>query len=171
MKQLAQLEAKLEVAFKDLPKIPKSGKDGIIGVMPYLALIFGALQVVSAYWVWRIIQNYDRVADVFNQYSSFYVKEVADLGSFDRGIIYLGALVVLVSGVIGILAYKPLLNKERRGWDLLFLASVVNVVYSVIAVFIQGRGIGSLVFGLLGSAIGFYILFQIKEAYTKKSAQ
>ena len=170
MKQVTQIENKLEGAFKDFPKIPKSGRDSIVQIMPWIALIFGVLQVLVAWGVWGIARTADRLTDVVNTYAAFYTAERVHLSAFDRSAIYLGALVLLVSVIIGIMAYKPLVAKERRGWDLLFLASLVNVAYSVVAIFINGRGFGSFIMGLIGSAIGFYLLFQIKGAYTAKSA-
>ena len=169
MKQVQQIEAKLEGVFKDFPKLPKSGKDGLVGIMPWLALIFGVLQIFAAWGVWSLARNVDRLADTVNNYAAFYTAQAVTLSGVDRAFIYLGAIVLLVSGVIGVMAYKPLLSKERRGWDLLFLASFVNLGYSIIAIFINGRGFGSFVISLVGTAIGFYLLFQIKDVYTKKS--
>lgn len=170
MKQLEQAEKSLSGLFKDLPALPKNAKDSIVNIMPWIALIFGIIQVVAAYYVWRLADVADRLSDIADFYAASVGVAGTGLSAFDKTAIYLGAVVLAVEGVIGIMAYKGLVARQRRGWDLIFLASLVNVLYAVVAIFINGRGFGSFVMSLIGSAIGFYLLFQIKEAYTKKSA-
>ena len=170
MKQVEQAEKTLSSLFKDLPPLPAVGKENIVKIMPWIALIFGVLQVLAGYWVWRLANAADRVADLVSTYSAYYTVPATHLGAFDRAVIYVGAVVLLISGVIGIMAYKPLVARLRSGWDLMFLAALINLAYAVLAIFIDGRGFGSFIMSLLGSAVGFYLLFQIKSAYSKKSA-
>lgn len=170
MKQLEQVEKSLSGLFKDLPSIPKNSRDAIVNIMPWIALVFGVVQVLFAIGVWRLADVVDRTADLVNTYAAYYTVPAAHISAFDRSVIYLGAVVLLVEGIIGILAYKALAARQRRGWDLVFLAALINVLYAVLSIFINGRGFGSFIMSLLGSAIGFYLLFQIKSAYTNKSA-
>jgi len=170
MKQLEQAEKSLSGLFKDLPSLPKNGKDTLVNIVPWLALVFGVIQVFVAIGVWRLADVVDRAADLVNTYSAFYAVPAAHISTFDRTVIYLGAVVLLIDGVIGIMAYKALAARQRRGWDLLFLAALINVAYAVLSIFINGRGFGSFIMSLIGSAIGFYLLFQIQGAYTKKSS-
>jgi hypothetical protein len=72
--------------------------------------------------------------------------------------------------VILLMAYPHLVKRARRGWDLLFLGSLLNVVYSLVSVFIDGRGFSNFLLSLVGSAIGFYLLFQIKDRYKTHTA-
>jgi hypothetical protein len=169
MKQVEKAEKSLSGLFKDLPPLSAAGKENIVKVMPWIALIFGVLQVLAGYWVWRLANAADRIADLVNTYSAYYTVPAVHISAFDRTVIYLGAAVLLVSGVIGIMAYKPLTARQRRGWDLMFLAALVNLVYAVLAIFINGRGFGSFIMSLLGTAVGFYLLFQIKASYGKRS--
>jgi hypothetical protein len=69
------------------------------------------------------------------------------------------------------MAYPALVKRERRGWDLLFLGSLLNVLYSVVTIFINGRGMGSFLSGLIGSALAFYLLFQVREKYGRTAAK
>lgn len=169
MKQLEQAEKTIGDLFKSAPVLPKNSKDAIVNVMPWIALIFGVIQIIVAYGVWQLAHVVDRAADLINTYAAYYTVPAAHISAFDRTVIYLGAVVLLIDGVIGIMAYKALAARQRRGWDLMFLAALVNLAYAVISIFINGRGVGSFIMSLLGSAIGFYLLFQIKETYTKKS--
>lgn len=169
MKQLEQAEKSLDGLFKDLPPLPKNAKDTIVNVMPWISLVFGILQVLAAYSVWRLADLTNRLADVADFYAASAGVSGTHLSSLDKSVIYLGAVVLAVEGVIGIMAYKALVARQRRGWDLLFLAALINIAYAVISIFINGRGFGDFLLSLIGSALGFYLLFQIKSAYTKKS--
>jgi O-antigen/teichoic acid export membrane protein len=63
------------------------------------------------------------------------------------------------------MAVSPLMKRLRRGWDLLFLSALINLVYAVVTIFIDSRGIGSFFLSLLSSAIGFYLLFQVRSKF------
>ncbi len=170
MKYVKQAEDALGGAFKDLPALPASSKEGLVKALPWIALIFGVLQVVASYGVWKLADYTNRINDIVNTYAAAVGVHGTGISNSDKFIIYVGAIVLLVDGIIGILAYKELAKRSRKGWDLLFLASLVNVVYGVIAVFINDRGVSSLVWSLIGSAIGFYLLFQVREKYGKAKA-
>ena len=79
-------------------------------------------------------------------------------------------VVLVVEGVLFLLAFPKLQKRERKGWDLLFLAALLNVAYSVLTIFIDGRGFGSFLVNLVGSAIAFYLLFQVKSKFGGKSS-
>jgi hypothetical protein len=170
MKQVEQAEKSLSGLFKDFPPLSKDARESIVKIMPVLALVFGVLQIIAGYYVWRLANLADRIADAVNSYAAFYTVPTTHISAFDRTVIYLGAVVLVIEGIIGLMAYKELSKRSARGWDLLFLAALLNVAYAVVAIFIQGRGFGSFIMSLVGSAIGFYLLFQIKSAYGKSAA-
>jgi hypothetical protein len=84
---------------------------------------------------------------------------------FDKIAIYLGLITLVSEGTVLLLAFSPLKAKMRKGWDLVFLAALINLAYAVISIFISERGIGSSFGSLIVSAIGFYLLFQIKDFF------
>ena len=73
---------------------------------------------------------------------------------------------VAVQGVIYLLAYPGLKAHKKAGWNYLFYGALLNVVYAVATLFNDYQGGSSFVGGLIGSAIGFYLLFQVRSAYT-----
>lgn len=165
MAVLQSAEQKLVDVFKDLPPLSKGAKESLANAWPWIALTFGVLQLLAAYWLWKLAS----IVNVLDTYSNTLVRTYGgqdiNLSGTDKTIIYLGLAILVVDAVILLLAFSPLKNRARRGWDLLFLASMINLAYSVISLFIDGRGFGSFLVGLLGSAIGFYLLFQVRELY------
>lgn len=163
-----KIEKSLENVFKDAPALPANAKKNLVAAWPWIALLFGVIQVAAAWALWRLLDAVQPFVNISNQLSSYYGGAKVGYSSFDKTAIYLGIAVLLVDGVILLMAFSPLQKLQKRGWDLLFLGSVLNVLYSVVAVFISGRGFGSFIMGLIGSALGFYLLFQIKDSYKGK---
>ena len=58
-----------------------------------------------------------------------------------------------------------------RWWLWLFYATIVNIVYGFILMFTDYSGVGSFIGTLIGSALGFYFLFQIRDRYLGSSAK
>ncbi len=81
--------------------------------------------------------------------------------------IWLSIAVLVVEALLYIAAFNPTKARKKSGWDLLFYALLVNVAYGIVVAFTYYGGIGRLLGSLIGSAIGFYFLFQIRASYKK----
>ncbi len=170
MERVRGIENKLADLFKDLPALPKSAKKIIVEYWPYVVLVIGILQLATAWSLWRFYDNANEFVGGLGSYISAYTNEAIGFSTLDKVAIFLSIAILAAQAVVLLMAYGPLRARERRGWDLLFLVALSQVAYSVLAAFIDGRGFGSLIFGLIGAAIGFYFLFQIREFYGTKSA-
>ena len=168
---LKNLEKQLEGVFKAAPKLPKDSKESLAKIWPILALVFGILQLLAAGLLWGLIGNINRYLDTANTISLYYIGAPTAYTAADKTWIYVGIAVLLVDAVILLMAYPHLVKRARRGWDLLFIGSLVNVAYSIVSLFIADRGISSFLFGLIGSAVGFYLLFQVKPLYKGASLE
>jgi hypothetical protein len=166
MGALQKLEDQLAGLFKDLPALPKGAKDALVQYWPYLALLLGILQLLAAWSLWNVA-NY---ASKWLDYASSVTGTSVGYSETDKLIIYGGVVLLTVNAVIFFMAYGPLLKKAKKGWDLLFLTTIINVVYGFVQIFMTSRGIGSFIGSLVGSAIGLYLLFQIRDRYTRKKA-
>lgn len=171
MSAVAKLEKQIGGFFKGAPALPESSKEGLVKAGPWIALIFGVLQLVVAWGLWELMRRSDRLLDTL----AMYYDTGYGLSSTDKTFIYLGIVALLVDAVILLMAFPELQKRARRGWDLLFFGSLLNLGYSVVSLFIDDRGVGSFVFSLLMSAVAFYLLFQVRDKYkgtakTKKHA-
>lgn len=170
MSMVKDIETKLAGVFKGLPPISEGGKKTLVGVWPWLALIFGVLQLLAALGLWRVI----RATTVLNDYVNSYYQQVTGrsvgLSGFDKGLLYLGVIFLIVDAVILLMAFPKLQQRAKAGWDLLFLGSLLNVVYAVLSLFMHGRGLTSFLASLVGSAVGFYLLFQVRDKFGGSSA-
>lgn len=168
MELVNKLEKQMEGIFKDLPALPKNAKDTLVSALPWIALVFGVLQLLAALGLWRLVSATNVFIDYANDLNQSLGVSAIGYSSADKVVIYGGILILLVDAVILLMAFQPLGKKLKRGWDLLFLSTLINVVYAFTQIFISGRGVGSFIVSLVFSAIGFYFLYQVRELYKKK---
>jgi hypothetical protein len=161
MRVVEQLEKPVVQAFKSFPSMPNDAKETLVKAWPYLALVFGVLQLLVALGAWNVIQVVDR----YVPYAAYTA-----VAPSDRVIIYVGIALLVAEAVVLFMAFSPLQKRIKRGWDLLFLGSTVNVVYALVALFMSGYGMGSFFMSVLTSTLGFYLLVQIREKYTGKAS-
>ena len=163
MGQLDKLETTLDGVFnKNSPvKIPPEGRKTLAGALWWLALVFGILQLWAAWGYWRV----GHLIDYANSLSVMYGGDVMSrgLGLF----YYLTLLVLIVVGVLSLLAAPGLKAMRKAGWNLLFYSLLVNVVYGVIRLFSDYGGMGDLFWALASSAIGAFLLFQVRDNFVK----
>lgn len=165
MEAVKKIENQLAPMFKNAPALPDTSKESLVKAWPWIALIFGILQLIAAWGLWGLLSFVERT--YYGAYADFYKDVPGRLSGVDRTFIYIGVAVLVVDAVILLLAYPELKKRSRRGWDLLFLGALLNTAYAVVNLFINDRGLGGFLFSLVGSAIGFYLLFQVREKYGK----
>ncbi len=150
-KQAQEMIKPIEDVFKSLPHLPKGLNEFFVKIAPWLTGlggIFGILGGLSSLSgggaASKFLSNFVGVS------STYFL---------------LSGLVSIVSGVLLLFAFNHLRNKKIEGWMLLFWSDVLAIVQSVLSIVYVGSGIVSSVIGL---AIGFYILFEIKPFYNGK---
>jgi hypothetical protein len=167
MTALQTLEKQLAEVFKNAPKLSDSTKEVLAKYWPYIALIGGVLQLIVAWTLFGLTRLF--VEPLLDYTRDVYVASTGrTLGptGFDKTLIYLGIVMLLVDAVILLMAYPKLQQRSKKGWDLLFLAAVLNAVYAVLSLFLYNGGFTSFIGSLIGSAIGFYLLYQVREKYS-----
>ncbi len=161
MELVKKAETALGGVFKGAPKLSNSTKETLVKIWPWLALIFGVIQLFAALALWRLMHVADTITSFYGQVLNNY----SVYSSTDKLFIYLGILLLLIDAIILLMAYPKLAKRQKSGWDLIFLGSLLNVVYSLVNMFIKGRGLTDFLMSLIGSAVGFYLLFQVREKY------
>lgn len=134
----------MEEWFNKLPSLPKGGRDVLVAITPWVALVFGILGVLVGLGGLGILSVLSPLMLLGSGVSS-------TTGSL------LSIAVALVSSVLMLVAFPGLKAKKRQGWTLLFWSQVVALVSSLVAL--------SFVGGIIGAVIGFYLLYQIKSYY------
>lgn len=148
-----QLEALLdEYMVKKAPFVLPIGlKEFIVKVSPYLVIIFAILTLPIIFAAIGL---------------SAFLAPFAMMGSVMGGYGYgwgfgFSAIISLVTAVaaliVEVMAVPGLFKRTKGGWRLVFYATIISLIGSILSFNIIG--------GIIGAIISWYILFQVKEMY------
>lgn len=142
---VGQLEALLdEYMVKKAPfAIPQGGREFIVTVSPYLVIVMAILAVPALLAALGM---------------STVLAPVAMMGGSTWGASVILSLVFSAAAVVvEVMAVPGLFKRTRAGWRLVFYATIISAVGSLVTFNIIG--------GIIGAIIGWYILFQVKSLY------
>lgn len=170
MAMLQELESNLDGVFvKNAPKLPENGKRMLVNWLPWINLIAGILSLWAAYALYHWAHLANGLINYADQLSQAYGGP-AVAGDRLNAAVWLGIIVLAVEGVLYLMAYPATKARSKRGWDLMFMALLVNIVYGVVVLFTDYGGVGTFIGTLIGSVIGLWLLFQIRGKYLNKAA-
>jgi hypothetical protein len=141
---LVQIEEKLDLYFgKKAPAMPENVKEFIVKYSPYLivaVLVFSLPAILLAFGLTSVAMPFA------------YMDGVRSGFSFS-----ITALISLAALVFQMIAIPGLFKRTKQSWKYMFYASLISLLSSVLSL-----DIGAIV---IGGAISFWILFQIKALY------
>lgn len=162
MKVIVDVENWMAEAFKSAPQLSKRTKELFVQAWPWLALLFGGLQILSLFGAWDVIREVQRREAFLNFLGATNYDGVS------IAVMYASFALSIVSAVMLLVAYAPLRVRARRGWQLLFIVVLVNALSGLLALFIYGQGVGIAVLNLVVVAIVLYLLMQIRNEYKRE---
>lgn len=170
MSALQSLENNLNDIFvKKAPALPANGKKALVEYLPWINLVVGLLSLWAAYALWHWAHAVSRAVDYLNSISSLYGGSTVAANRMSVGI-WLSLVVMAVQALLYLAAFPGLRDRKKSGWNLVFYALLVNVVYGLVVMFTNYGSFGNLIGSLIGSAIGAYFLFQIRGSYSTAKA-
>lgn len=160
------LETKLNDIFvKNAPKLPDGGKKALVEWAPIISLVVGVLTLLSAWSLWHWARLASNASTYYiGQICSVYHCGTPPVSRFSVWL-WLGVVSLAAEGLLYVFAYSGLKEYKKQGWDYLYYGALLNVAYAVVSLFASYDIVGHFVGALIGSAIGFYLLFQIRESY------
>lgn len=168
MSALQSLEKSLDDIFvKKAPPLPAGGKKFLVQYLPWINLVLGLLALYSVYVIWHWAHLADGLINYANNLSAAYGGAPVASDRLGFGI-WLGMAVLAVQAVLYIGAFQASRARKKSGWNLMFYALLVNVVYGAVILFTDYGGVGSFIGTLIGSGLGLYLLFQIRSSYSKQ---
>ncbi len=92
---------------------------------------------------------------------------VAFIGrGFEPLMLFISLIVSAIACILELLAYKPLTLRKKQGWNFLFYGTVLTACASILEIVIGSSFAGNLV----GSLIGFWLLFEVRDLYLSASS-
>ena len=165
MAQTNQLEQSLKEIFADkAPALPGNAKKLLVQYAPWLSLIGGVLSAWAAWSMWNWAHIANTYIDSANRISEAFGGATIATSRLSFGI-WLGMIVLAIQAVLLLAAFTGLRDHKKSGWDLVYYSVLVSVAYGVVVMFTSYGGFGNLLGSLIGAAISFYFLFQIRSSY------
>lgn len=165
------LETNLDNIFgKQAPQLPSNAKKAIASIVPWASLILGIFSLYSVYVLWHWAHTANDLINSLNSLSAAYGGPQVAADRMSMGI-WLGLIVMAIEGLLYVAAFPGTRDRKKSGWNLLYYALLINIVYGIVIMFTSYGGFGSLIGTLIGSAIGFYFLFQIRGLYSGARAR
>jgi hypothetical protein len=139
------LEKRLDEFFnKKVWQIPEKAREVIVKILPYLAI----LSLVAM------------IPAILGLLFGSMVTPFAFMHSWRFGFGYsISVLFTLVAAVLMVVIIPGLFKREMKAWRIMFWISLVNAVGTVLRMDLGGL--------IIGTGLGWYVLFQIKEYYKK----
>ena len=161
MESVHKIEKTMEGWFKDVPHLPA-------GFTKWLA--------ENAWWL-TVIGVVFGVFGLFGTLTALTVGSVvltAVGGPALGGLVFFGSLLsLIVTGITLVfeaMAISPLKASAKRGWDLVFLASLVGGAGGAISALLSVN-IGGLVVTAVAFAISMYVIFEVRKYFSVKKAE
>lgn len=156
MQQLAPIEQSLAKLFQGFPNLPKNVREWIADNAWWLVIIGVVLGGLAVLGLASALFFGTAVTTMF----------LGPLGGvfFLPALIHLAILVVTI--LIEVSAIEPLKAKQKRGWSLIFLSSLISIAASLLNIVLTGdlNGILGLIIGAL---ISFYVLFEVRSYFVE----
>lgn len=142
---MSGLEGTLAPIFAKFPHLPAGGREFIVSISPWIALIFGVLGVIFLLGAGGL-------------------GVLASLLTFGLALpMLIHILISLLSAVLLLMSFSGLKARTQRGWNLLFYSLIVSVIGSIVGLFVGGMP--NILGAAIGALIGFYLLFEIRGYY------
>ena len=127
---------------KKAPTIPAKWQNILVKALPWVTLIF---LILSLPFIFALLG-----------------LGVALFPAYATGISYtftqvLLMVILLISLILEVMALPKLFKNQKRGWELLYYATLIGAIYNLYS--------SGLIGTLLGLLISLYILFQIRTHY------
>lgn len=151
-----KLVDQLESITQDLPHLPKGIVDFLVKINPWLAAVGGLLLVLGSF-------NFIQIG--LTSPTRTMALLMPDAFAISPTYYLLSGILMMILAFMSGLAFAPLKAQSFDGWLIMFWMIGIYLVDSIIGI---AYGVENIFMTLLGLAIGIYILFELKPAYSDK---
>ena len=130
--------------------LPQEVKEFIAKVSPYLIIVFAVMALPIIFAAVGL---------------TAFLSPFAMMGGYGYGYGFawgfgaiVGLAVAVITMIMEVMAVPGLFKRTAGAWRLLFYASIVSLIGTILS-------LSGIIGGIIGAIIGWYILFQVKELY------
>lgn len=169
MESLHKLETTIAGWYSGLPHLPKNVQKWIGENVWWIILV---VFILSVFGIFSLIAGITALATLssaaYGVYGAYGMSQAnAGMALTAAWITLAGAIVTTV--ILG-LAISPLKEGKKKGWDLIFLSDIAYLVITIVGLLVSFN-FGGIIGTAIGTAIGFYFLFEIRGHYLPHSTK
>lgn len=162
MKYLNSIETQAVALSDKLPSISSNVKKSIVSAMPVVVIVVAIIQIFTAYSIYDSARGVGIGELQTDLYSSGLLEPSSGFGFF----VWLVIVSLLLSAIVLFKSYPDIEAKKKKGWDLVFLSTLINAVHVVTVVLVRESAFGGYpLWTLFGSLVGAYLVLQIRQEY------
>ncbi len=170
VKQLKQYLDQLELIltrklYTNFGSLSSDNQKKLVKFLPSISFALGALCLIGAYSLWRAAQSLNSLINYSTTNGHYYGVPAFQIGLHKNLFFWLSILLLLYEAYLFIRAISLVKRHLLTGWNLIYYAFVVNVVYGIAMLFSYYGGIDTLLIRLVVSLVCLYYLFAIKDYY------
>ena len=173
MESVNKLEKTIEGWLKPIPHLPATWRKWLGENLWWLTLIGVILSVIVVFTIIGAMFTAMSFLGSVNSIYGMYGITTASYSGWWMMASVASLVFMVVTVAISSMAISPLKVQKKKGWDLLFLVFIVNIVSSVVSV-ILNFNMMTLIPGLIGTAIGAaisaYFLLEVKSQFNGVTA-
>lgn len=162
MELIRKLENTMASWYKNAPHLPPNGQTWLWRNVWWIDLI-GV--ILSGFFLLSVIAALVTLVGLAVLFGGYGAEGAAVAASLTLLITVFSLFSSLVTFVLTALAIKPLKELKKRGWEYLFIATLISYGLSILGGIISINIFG-LIFSLIFAAITFYFLFEIRDKYS-----
>lgn len=161
---LRELELKVANWFKQVPHLPTSAQTWLASNIWWMALVGGVISAVVAFFAVMSLA----VSLPFMSFGIFFGAH----GAWWLITSLISVAFTVIAAFLLLDAYMPLRRMAKKGWVLLFVLLLVNVIMTVVTAVISNNLyslFSSLLVGVIFLAVEAYLLYEIRGYFNHPS--
>jgi len=171
LKLLETFENSLDSLFcKKVPiQLSDKSRRTIVDIMPWVNLFLGILSLLATLSLWRWSHATQASIDYLNQLNQQLGGRIITVHRLTF-VVWLSIIILLAQSLLFLMAISPTRKRQKAGWNMLYYAFIINIIYGLIITLSAYDGGGRLMLSILTSGLGLYFIFQIRHYYLGRKA-
>lgn len=162
---LDALEQRLVDFYISLPQLADYIEEPVFRYLPVITVALGLLALYDSYALWHSAHSVNSLIIYTNNYGGAYGVPKVPIDSHMGLAFWLSLFTLLIEAYLFLKAYPLVKRQLKSGWNLIYYAFVLNVVYGIIMLFSYYGGLTGLIERVIVSLFCLYFLFEIRDHY------
>lgn len=151
-----------------LPRLNHLSRRAVAVVLPWFSFGLGVVQLILAVVLWNLVGSTQSADGLSASVEVYYNGAPIGFSVFEKGIVYICIGALAASAALFIGAVGGLRARRKYAWRMVLAAILLDFVYGIGQLVIDGRTIGDVLSSLIKTGALLYLLGQVHEHFGVK---